>query len=274
MLFANPGEYEPCGLFTTDHFKLIFLTLLGIIIAINRSMHKTKDEVKQIIKKCTKIVWGMEVIIILFKLTTGDIRNLNNYVPLYYCSLLLYAGFLSSFTKNSLKKVGDVFLATGGIVGGIVFIIMPTTSLPQYPMWHIVSLHSFLFHGIMVYLGILVNLTSYVELRLSDIKYYATLVGIVCILAFIINTTCGSNLMFISENFPGTPLEDIYDLTGDYYTFVVSIVQMTLPFYFIYGVLKMKELFKIKEKNEIKVDINYEVEDNKDGKTCNYSYKK
>ena len=33
MLFANPGEYEPCGLFTLDHLKLIIITMLGIIIA-------------------------------------------------------------------------------------------------------------------------------------------------------------------------------------------------------------------------------------------------
>lgn len=241
MLFASPGEYEPCGLFTTDHFKLIIVTMLGIIIALNKTVHKTKEEVKEIIKKCTKLVWGLEVIIISFKLATGDIRNLNNYVPLYYCSLLLYAGGLSSFAKDKLKQVGDVFLATGGIVGGLVFIIMPTTSLPQYPMWHIVSLHSFLFHGIMVYLGILINLTGYIELKLSDIKYYASLVGIVCILAFIINNIFGSNLMFISQNFPGTPLETIYNFTGKFYTLVVSIVQMVLPFYFIYGILKIKE---------------------------------
>lgn len=61
MLFANPGEYEPSGLFTTDHFKLIIITVCGII-------------------------------------------------------------------------------------GGIVSIILSTTSLPTYTMWHIVILHSFLYH--------------------------------------------------------------------------------------------------------------------------------
>lgn len=274
MLFASPGEFEPCGLFTTDHLNLLIVTLLGVIIAIIKSMHKTKEEVREIIKKNTKLVWILEVIIILFKLATGDIRNLNNYVPLYYCSLLLYAGALSSFAKNTLKKVGDVFLATGGIVGGIVFIILPTTSLTLYPMWHIVSLHSFLFHGIMIYLGVLINITNYTELKLSDIKYYASLVGIVCICAFVINNIFGSNLMFISQNFPGTPLENIYNYTGKFYTLVVSVVQMTLPFYFIYGILKICKLFNLKEKNQMNIDINCQMEEIKNGKTCDYSYKK
>lgn len=236
MLFAKPGIYEPCGLFSQGHVILIILTIIGIIIALKKTVDKNKEEIKQIIKNCTKLVWILEVIIITFKLSTGSIRNVNNYVPLYYCSILLYAGALASFAKGALKRVGEVFLATGGIAGGLIFIIMPTTSLPTYPMFHLVSIHSFLFHGIMLYLGILINITNYITLQLNDIKYYASLVGIICMLAFILNKIFDSNLMFISKNFPGTPIEYIYRFTGKFFTLVVSICQMTLPFYTIYGI--------------------------------------
>ena len=154
MLFANPGEYEACGMFTKGHITLLLLTVIGIIVALKNTANKTKEEVKQIIKRCTILMCVLEVITITFKLLTGDPRNLNNYVPLYYCSLLLYAGLFSSFAKGQLQRMGDVFLATGGIIGGIVFLIFPTTSLPAYPALHYVSLHSFLFHGTMVYLGL------------------------------------------------------------------------------------------------------------------------
>ena len=241
MLFANPGKYEPCGLFTIDHFKLMIITITGIIIALKKTANKTKDEIKNIIKRCTVAMWIFEVIIISFKLRTGNIRDVNNYVPLYYCSLLLYAGALASYAKGILQKIGEVFLAVGGVAGGLIFIIFPTTSLPTYPMMHIVSLHSFLFHGIMLYLGMLVNLTNYVELKATDIKYYAVLVGIVCVLAYIINNIFDSNLMFISKNFPGTPVEAIYMATGPFFTVVTSIAQMTLPFYTIYGINYLKK---------------------------------
>ena len=240
-IFAKQGEYKPCGIFTKEHFLLILLTVIGIKIALKRTMNKTHKGVKQIIKNCTIAMWIFEVIIILFKIITGGIRNLNNYVPLYYCSLLLYAGLLSSFAKNELKRMGDVFLATGGIIGGIVFILYPSTSLPTYPAIHIVSLHSFIFHGIMVYLGLLINKTKYIEIQASDIKYYSILVGGICVLAYIVNTIFGSNLMFISQNFPGMPIEIIYNMTGRYFTLVMSLGQMVLPFYIIYGVLKQKE---------------------------------
>lgn len=240
MLFAAPGKYKPCGMFTTGHFELIIITILGIIIALKKTINKTKEEVKQIIKRCTIFMWVFEIIIIIFKIGTGGIKNVNNYVPLYYCSLLLYAGLLSSFGKGKLKRMGDVFLSTGGIIGGIVFIIFPTTSLPAYPMLHIVSLHSFLFHGTMVYLGILMDVVEYIEIKSSDIKYFATLVGGVCILAYIINKIFDSNLMFISQNFPGTPIEILYNLTGPFFTITISIIQITIPFYIVYWIQKLR----------------------------------
>lgn len=248
MLFAKPGEYEPCGIFTKDHIALIIITTIGIAIAFKNTIHKNKEEVKKIIKNCTLVMWILEFIIISFKLSTGDIKNVNNYVPLYYCSLLLYAGLLSSYTRDKLKRTGDVFLATGGIIGGIVFIILPTTSLPEYPAWHIVSLHSFLFHGTMIYLGLLINATHYIEIEKQDIKYFASLVGIICILSYIINQIFDSNLMFISKDFPGTPLHLIYQITGPFYTIIMSLAQMILPFYIMYEILQHYYLKKSNEK--------------------------
>ena len=245
-IFAKQGEYEPCGIFTKEHFLLILLTIIGIKISLKKTINKTHKEVKQIIKKCTIVMWIFEVIIVLFKVITGGIKNINNYVPLYYCSLLLYAGLLSSFAKNELKRMGDVFLATGGIIGGIVFILLPTTSLPAYPALHIVSLHSFLYHGIMVYLGLLVNITHYIDVVASDAVYFATLIGIICILAQIVNKIFDSNLMFISKDFPGTPITIIYKLTGKHFTAFMEIAQMFLPFYAVYGILKIRDKRKAK----------------------------
>ena len=47
--------------------------------------------------------------------------------------------------------------------------------------------------------------------------------------------------MFISKNFPGTPLETLYNVTGPFYTLVTSIAQMTLPFYTVYGIKNLQK---------------------------------
>lgn len=237
MFLSRPGEYEPCGIFTSKHFILMIVTLIGVTIALKNTVNK--KDVRAIIRKCTIFVWIFEILIISFKIAINGTSNLNEYVPLYYCSLLLYSGLFSSFGKGKLKRVGDVFLATGGIVGGIIFILFPSTSLPTYPMLHLVSIHSFIFHGIMVYLSLLINLTNYIEIEKNDIIYYSSLVGIICIIAYAVNKTFGSNLMFISENFPGTFMEIMYNSTGSLFTEVMVLAQMFLPFYAVYGMIRV-----------------------------------
>lgn len=240
-MFSNMGNYEPCGIFTTGHFILLTVTIICIILALKFTYRKNKEDVYKIIKNLTIIICILEIIKIVFSIYQGSFADVNSYVPLYYCSILLYAGILSSFGKGNLKKAGDVCLATGSIIGGIVFLIYPSTSLPMYPAFHFLSIHSLFFHGTMVYLGILINITNYVELKLSDAKYFAIIIAIMSILALIVNKISNGNLMFISHNFPGTPIEIIYNLTNGsiWYSFIMIVAQMTLPFYFSYFVIKM-----------------------------------
>ena len=254
-MFSNIGEYEPCGIFTTDHFILIGITIISIIIALKFTSNKSKEKVHSIIKKITIIMCILEVVKISFNLQQNSFRDVNTYMPLYYCSILLYAGLLSSFGKGALKRAGDVCLATGSVIGGIVFIIYPSTSLPMYPAFHFLSIHSFLFHDTMIYLGILINKTQYIELEQNDIKYFASVIGIMSIVALIINKLFNGNLMFISNNFPGTPIEILYDITngGIMYTLIMVLAQMTLPFYITYVIIKkiqsVRNLSELKEQS-------------------------
>ena len=177
-----------------------------------------------------------------------DIRNPNHYIPLYYCSLILYAGLLSSFAKGNLKKIGDVFISTGAIVGGTFFLCCPNTSLTMYPMFHYISIQSFIFHGTMVYLGILVNITDYVDLKITDIKYYAILVSIASFISYIINGILGTNFMFISKNFPNTPVDILYRATGKFFTSVMILIQILCPFYVMYLIIHIIKRRGLKNK--------------------------
>lgn len=252
-MFSNIGEYKPCGIFTKGHFILIIITIIEIFIALKYSFKKNKEEVHKIIKNITIVFWILEVIKIIYSINHNPLSAVNTYLPLYYCSMLLYAGLLSSFGKNKLKRIGDVFLATGSIIGGTVFLIYPSTSLPTYPAFHFLSIHSFLFHGTMIYIGLLINKTGYIKLRKEDIKYFASLVGIMCIIALIVNNIFDANLMFISKNFPGTPIEFLYKITngGVAFNLIMIVTQMTLPFYVSYYVIKKLQNLEKNHPNSI-----------------------
>lgn len=240
MFFAKPGKYEACKIFGVEHFILILLTTFGISTAVKYTKVNKKEDITGIIRKATIFVWILEIIKIIFNLAIGNGNNLNTYIPLYYCSILLYAGIFSSVCKGKLKREGDVFLATGAIIGGIVFIIFPTTSIVTYPMFHFISVQSFLYHGIMIYLGIIINKYHYIEVEKKDIIYYSSLIFVMCVIAYIINSIFGSNLMFISQDFPQSPITIIYHLTGKLYPVITSLAQMTLPFYVVLSIINFK----------------------------------
>lgn len=239
-LFSDIGVYAPCGIFTSGHFILLGITLLCIAVALRFSRNMRKEQVYRVILWTTVVLWVLEILKIIYNIRKNSVHAINTYVPLYYCSILLYAGLFSSFGRGMLKRAGDVALSTGAIVGGIVFLIYPSTSLPTYPAFHFLSIHSFFYHGEAIFLGILMNRSHYIDLKKTDITYFSGLMGIMCALAFLINQFFQSNLMFISQNFPGTPLEILYRLTdGNFlYSVILIAVQITLPFYVPYWVIQ------------------------------------
>lgn len=247
MLFAKEGKYEACGLFGVEHLILCCMTILGIILCVKYIKVEKKEDIKRIIRKATIIVWILEIIKIIYNFVMGNKDNINTYLPLYYCSILLYAGILSSLGKGKIQRLGDVFIATGGIIGGIIFLIFPTTSIAAFPIFHFISLQSFIFHGTMIYLGIIINKYNYIEIVNKDIIYYSSLVLIICIVSYILNCKYGSNLMFISGDFPGNPITIIYKLSGKLFPLVMSLGQMTVPFYITVPIIKkLKKCFNCK----------------------------
>lgn len=255
MFFAKPGEYEATGLYSIGHFILLIITTVVICVAIKFTKNKKDNEVKKIIQILTIVMWILEITKIIFNLAIGNGQNPNTYIPLYFCSLILYAGIFSGFCKGNLKKIGDVFIATGGLVAGIVFVLCPNTSLSTYPIFHFISLQSFILHGSMIYLGILVNITNYVDYNLKDIKYYAILIVAISAVAFIFNNIFDSNLMFISKDFPGTPIHILYTISGNLFTFLMIAIQATIPFYLMYFMWKFvpKKIKKIQLQNRNKI---------------------
>lgn len=258
MLFKSANQVVPCGMFSIGHIILFSITIISIVVALKYTKNIKPDKVKEIIKKSTIILWILEIIKIIFNVKNYGFKEVNKYVPLYFCSLILYAGILSGFCKGTLKKTGDIFLSTGGIIAGMVFLISPLTSLTTYPAIHFISLHSFLLHGTMVYIGLLMLTTKYVKIEKNDIKYYFTLIVIISAIAYIVNKICGSNLMFISQNYPGTFIEIIYNFSGNLFPIVMILAQATLPFYLVYEIhtnALEKEDTEIENKAEDKKEL-------------------
>lgn len=263
MLFRSAEEVTPCGMFSIEHFIMLGITAFCIAIALKYTKNMEKENVKKLIQRSTIILWILEIIKIIFNIINYGINEVNKYVPLYFCSLILYAGIFSGFCKGVLKKIGDVFLSTGGIIAGLIFLISPLTSLTTYPSIHFISIHSFILHGTMVYIGLLMLITGYTTIEKGDIKYYSAIILVISGIAYIVNLIFDSNLMFISQNYPGTFIEIIYNITGPIFPIFMVAAQATMPFYIVYGIYRLAtKKIKANSKEDIKEEEKEEVYSN------------
>ena len=212
MFFSLPYEYTPCGLFGRGHALLFCMTALLIAGGLYAARGWDDRAVRRTVRVVTALLWALD------------------------------AGLFSSVGKGRLRRLGDVFLATGGLIGGACFLICPDTSLPRYPVFHFISFHSFLLHGLMVFLGLLLLLRGVVRLRPVDVVYCAGLVSAMCAAALAYNNiysavtgTDTANLMFMSRDFPGTPVHLLYALTGRAFPVAMWLLQAFAPYYAVFG---------------------------------------
>lgn len=248
MFFAKMGDFPACGMYSPGHWILLAITAVLIGVGLFFTRKCDGKAVRLILRIATAVLWFLEISKIVFVLVRTGAADPNNYIPLYYCSLILYAGLMSSVGHGWVRRVGDVFIATGGIVGGACFLLVPNTSLRLYPMLHFISFHSFLLHGLMVFLGILLLVRGVCKLRGKDVLYCAGLISVMCVLAVTFNLVWAAthpgataNLMFMSQDFPGTPVALLYKWTQGppLFSIMMWLIQAIGPFYAVFGVYQL-----------------------------------
>ena len=236
--FASGSEINPYRMFTGAHLFILAVCTFFIGVLYRRTRHNDRNYVLRIIRICSGVLWAMEIIKIVFELYAGNGGNPNKYIPLYYCSITLYCSLLSGYARGILKRVGDVFLVVGGIVGGIGYMVSPVTTSGVYPVFHFITVQSFVYHSIMIYLSILLITSGYVKLEYRDLKLYASTIVVMSIVAYNINKYLGTNLMFVSKNYPGTAIEVLYNVNPTFFSLNITLIQAVPPFWVVYSLVK------------------------------------
>ena len=229
-LFALRGAAPAYEIYSPQHYALAAVSVLFIAVALFASRRMDRKEVERVIKRCVLIMSLSELVKIMFNLT---VNKQAHYLPLYYCSIHLYVGWLSAYGKGRLKRMGDVFLLVGGLVGGISYFVSPITTAGKYPVFHFITIQSFAYHSIMIYLSVLFIMTDYIRLKMGDVWYYITPVILISIAAYLVNMRLGTNYMFISRNRPGTPIEIVYNASPRLFPLMITFWQTLPPFFVV-----------------------------------------
>ena len=242
MFYDNFSEDQICGLFTPWHFFAIAMFFLWLTFALVFSRKMTPKQIKITLLVIAIVVTVMEIIKIALRIYKND--SLDSWMPLYFCSIFLFAIWLSLFKNKHIKLLGQVMVVFGGILPAISFIFYPSTSLMIFPIWHPGSIHSLLYHWLMLYAGCL-TLKIY-QPKAVHFLYYFGFVTVFTIAAAIVNHFCGTNMMFLSNPFGLDILQSIYNVSKHLYAFLAYIAQAVVVFWIEFGIFKL--IFYLKKK--------------------------
>ena len=248
MFFAPRNPDTALGMYSVGYFITLGIVLVLITLLLYISKKCDHKKVKRIIFTIGIILWITEFIKMLFTGITYGINDVE-WIPLYFCSMGMYACILIMFKNEYLQKAGLSFMFFGGIIGAIAFFCYPDACIPNYPLFHFMTLRTFFYHGVMIYLGLLIVITGFYKPSIKDFKYYAVFFIIVFVLAYIINRIDGCNLMYISYPLNLSLSQILFKRLGILYPFIFGIGQIIGPFFVSYGLLRIYGVFKLNKQN-------------------------
>ena len=237
MFYDNFTPDQICGIFSFWHIVAIVIFAIAAVIALVLSRNMKKETVIKLMRVVAVLVVVMEIVKIVLRLIKHS--NPDGWVPLYFCSLFLYAICFALSKNEFIRNMGYCFLVCGGIVASVCYTIYPSTALILYPIWHPSSIHGFVYHWFMFYIGVLVAMRGLYRPKAKDFIYYLVFTTIFTVAALIVNQFTGANLMLISRPFGIALLQSIYDISPILYGSAVYFGQSIALFWIVYGVFKL-----------------------------------
>lgn len=266
--FCKENEYEPVGMFSVGHIVTLIIFLLIVAFCAYKCRKIGKDKAILLTKIIAIVVTVLEIIKITIAFINGEGDKLDHWVPLYFCSMFIYAAWLAGYAKGKIADLGRAFVGTGGIIAGLSFLIFPTTSFTMYPLFHYFCMYSMVYHSLMVFLGITYLLNGVVKIDKKSFIDYVIFCSVLNILAIIVNSlpiyihvdnvpTSGynypypyyTNFMFLKRagNIPVKILCDISDKVPVIFTILMFIICIFGTYFLIWLVVTIIEKIRGKK---------------------------
>lgn len=233
-MFKEAGVNPPAGMFSWGH--LILLTFFGVLAMgfYHFSRSWTRKKTVHFFKIFSLVLFALEIFKIVWNVSTYGINiiALNRFIPLYYCSIFLYAFILLSWGRGKIAHASLVWMTYGGLIAGVAFLLYPSSSLLEYPFFHFLSIHSIFFHMSLVLISLMILRGNFYEPNKKDFMPFVYFSLLFMGLAFIINKLVGTNLMFLGTPIAIAPFIWLNNQSPVLFEFVMFYAQLFLPFLF------------------------------------------
>ena len=230
-------QNDICGMFNLGHLLTVVVFIASMALALFFSRKMTESQVKKMHLIVAIVVSVLEVVKITLRVVKG--QSYDSYMPLYFCSLFIFAIWLSLSKNPKINRFGYAYITMGGIVASLSFTIYPSTSLAIFPIWHPATFHSFIYHWIMFYTGIMLLIKNqYIPNKQDSLRYFIFIVC-ACIPSLILNKYLGTNCMFLRDAFKLPVLDGILNYSKVIYIAIMVIAQAVLVYWLSYGLYKL-----------------------------------
>ena len=230
-----PEREIPAGVGFT-HFDPAHLTAIGVIAVWSVGMVWAGCRLRPAKRKhLMRWMAGMMIALELGKdaylIGTGAFSV--GYLPLHLCSLAMFLCLYLAWRPNS-DWAGQLVWSVC-FSGGLAALLFPDWI--NMPVYHILSLHSFLYHGMLVQFALIAVITGQARPRLGKLWKVGVFLIAVAIPVYLLNLRLGTNYMFLNRPLVNTPLALCARLPGrcGYLTgygllAAVVLVLLDLPF--------------------------------------------
>lgn len=241
FFYDNFNESDVAGMFGIYHllYVLLFIGIAALLLFLSRKL--TAGDMPRVRFIIAVALTAMEIAKVSLRIFKNQWYD--SWVPLYYCSLFIFAIWCTFAKVDFIRKMGFAYITMGGIIASAFFMLYPSTSLAIYPALHPSVMHSFIYHLVMFYTGLMILITREYEPQSFDALPYFCLILLASVPSVFLNESLGTNCMFLRHAFKLPILEPIINYSKYLYMAVVFLAQSSLMFwgnYLFYNIAKRK----------------------------------
>ena len=242
--FLSPASELAGTMFTPLHF--IFAGIVFAIVIIGALVLAKKSE--KTIRITFGVIWAFAVVFEIVKIVWETYAGTDVYfeaggvLPLYPCSIFMYAMPLAIFGKGIVRYMGCGYVCTLGVLGGTINFFYPANILSNYSCISFAGFHTFFYHGALLFCAIVMLRSGYHSFKKASRAWHLLLPAVpaltVSIPANLVNfSKIGSDYMFFKLNSfflapIGAVLPDGITVLIVYVLYLVIHAAPYLPYYF------------------------------------------
>lgn len=176
---------------------------------------------------------------ILVTLLIRDGETLLNCLPLHLCNIGIFINLTAAFTRGKVQSFFAEISLVLNMPGAIGALLFPDWTYK--PFWSYIPMFCFFTHTLLVFIPLLLLVRGKTHVTFKHFWYPCLFLLVACPPIGLLDSRLEMNYMFLRYPPDDSPLEWIYNRTGDKY-YVLGLIIVTAIFlvieYAVYGIMQ------------------------------------